>query len=98
MARLSEACGKKVSHFAYPYGGRISATPREFQIVREIGLTSAVTTREANLFPEHADHLESLPRIGVTMAMLDPARWPIKLWLSGLVPCHENHFTRVITS
>jgi peptidoglycan/xylan/chitin deacetylase (PgdA/CDA1 family) len=98
VQRLGDACGKRIEHFAYPYGGRIAANTREFEIVKSLSLGTAVTTREANIFSSHAAHLESLPRIGVTMEMLDPTAWLLDLWLSGLVPMHENHFRRLITA
>jgi peptidoglycan/xylan/chitin deacetylase (PgdA/CDA1 family) len=97
IRRLRDACGINIEHFAYPYGGRISAGSREFRLAREMAVRTAVTTREANIFPRHAFHLESLPRIGITMEMLDPRAWALDLWLSGLVPLHENHFKRTIT-
>jgi peptidoglycan/xylan/chitin deacetylase (PgdA/CDA1 family) len=61
-ARIQEQVGKKVEHFSYPFG-RKECGPREFAIVKEMGFKTAVTTRFTNIFPEHRDRLECLPRI-----------------------------------
>jgi peptidoglycan/xylan/chitin deacetylase (PgdA/CDA1 family) len=52
--------GKKVEHFAYPFG-QIGATGPE--VVKSLGLKTAATTKFANIFPEHRNHLELLPRV-----------------------------------
>ena len=57
--------GKPCHHFAYPYGSKIDAGPREFQLARELGLTTAVTTRKGLLQPDHAYKLTSLPRLSL---------------------------------
>jgi peptidoglycan/xylan/chitin deacetylase (PgdA/CDA1 family) len=61
-ARIEEQIGKKVEHFSYPFG-RKECGRREFALVKEMGFKTAVTTRFTNIFPEHRDHLECLPRI-----------------------------------
>jgi peptidoglycan/xylan/chitin deacetylase (PgdA/CDA1 family) len=62
LARIEEQIGKKVEHFSYPFGRKENGL-REFAIVKEMGLKTALTTRFTNIFPEHRDHLECLPRI-----------------------------------
>lgn len=52
-------------HFSYPVGGPQSAGPRDFQIARELGLRSAVTTRPGGLYGHHRDSLHALPRISL---------------------------------
>ena len=61
--RITAVTGKKVEHFAYPFGGRKEARAREFSLLKALGLKTAVTTRRGNIFPRHKDHLTSLPRI-----------------------------------
>ena len=61
--RIAAATGQPVEHFAYPFGGRNEARPREFALLKGLGLKTAVTTRRGNIFPAHKDHLTSLPRI-----------------------------------
>ncbi len=60
---IEEACGTPVRHLSYPYGERANAGPREFEIARQLGFASAVTTSSGTLRPEHRNHLASLPRI-----------------------------------
>jgi peptidoglycan/xylan/chitin deacetylase (PgdA/CDA1 family) len=60
---LQAVTGQPVAHFAYPFGHSRACGPREAQIARKVGFRTAVTTRHGALFPEHADHLHSLPRV-----------------------------------
>lgn len=48
-ARLEKELGRKIHHFSYPYGDEASAGPRDFEIVREAGFRTAVTTRKGLL-------------------------------------------------
>ena len=57
---------RPVAHLAYPYGGRAACGAREFAFAAEAGYATATTTRNANLFPEHAAHLTALPRRRLT--------------------------------
>lgn len=94
---LEERTGKTVQHFAYPFGGRRAAGPREFQLVKECGFKTATTTRNGNIFASHKYNLECLPRIPVSSGELRKNIGYLNLWLDGLVPCHENSFQRVVT-
>jgi peptidoglycan/xylan/chitin deacetylase (PgdA/CDA1 family) len=62
---IEASLGVRPQHFAYPVGDPTSAGPREFQIAKELGFKTAVTTRPGVLFPQHRDHLMALPRISV---------------------------------
>jgi peptidoglycan/xylan/chitin deacetylase (PgdA/CDA1 family) len=64
-AALEERLGVRVRHFAYPVGDQTSAGPREFELAREVGFDTAVTTRPGMLFREHAERLTELPRVSV---------------------------------
>jgi len=65
-ARIIEMeTGKRPRHFAYPYGYAAAAGPRDFELARECGFASAVTTRHGVLHAVHKDHLHALPRISV---------------------------------
>ena len=48
---LEDIIDQDIAHFAYPYG---AAGQREFDIARDIGFKTAVTTKSGTLFPEHA--------------------------------------------
>lgn len=63
--RIESALQKPVRHFAYPYGDKAAAGPREFATTRAQGFATAVTTRPGMIFPDHANHLTALPRISL---------------------------------
>lgn len=58
--------GKKVIHFAYPYGSDFEIGQREIDIASGLGIRTACTTRIGNIYPKHKNHLFSLPRIMLT--------------------------------
>lgn len=65
-ARLIELeTGSLPQHFAYPYGFPAAAGPRDFDLARELGFASAVTTRHGVCHGAHAEHLTALPRISL---------------------------------
>ena len=82
--------GRPVRHFAYPVGDPTSAGAREFALAREIGFSSAVTTRPGMLFSEHRNHVLALPRLSINGNWQD-ARYtemllsgaPFALWNRG---------------
>lgn len=57
--------GERPAHFSYPLGGPLSAGEREFELARELGFRSAVTTRPGGLYAHHADRPHALPRISL---------------------------------
>jgi peptidoglycan/xylan/chitin deacetylase (PgdA/CDA1 family) len=57
--------GFRPKHLAYPVGGANSAGKREFAMARELGFTTAVTTRPGGLYYAHRKHLTALPRISL---------------------------------
>ena len=62
---IEASLGVRPQHFAYPLGDATSAGPREFEVARELGFKTAVTTRPGVVFSRHRDHLMALPRISV---------------------------------
>jgi peptidoglycan/xylan/chitin deacetylase (PgdA/CDA1 family) len=65
-ARVLEAeTGKHARHFAYPYGYPAAAGKREFELARDLGFATAVTTRPGVLHRDHASHETALPRISL---------------------------------
>lgn len=92
--RLSETIKKPVDHFAYPFGGRAAAVEREFQIIKKMDFRTATTTRTANVFSEHRDHLEALPRLDMGMFSSNDQ---FDLGLNGWLPARLNRFQRVVT-
>jgi peptidoglycan/xylan/chitin deacetylase (PgdA/CDA1 family) len=57
--------GIRPAHFSYPLGGPLSAGQREFDLAREIGFKSAVTTRPGGLYRRHAQTPHALPRVSL---------------------------------
>jgi peptidoglycan/xylan/chitin deacetylase (PgdA/CDA1 family) len=57
--------GHRPQHFSYPLGGPLSAGEREFDLARELGFRSAVTTRPGGLYAHHAKAAASLPRVSL---------------------------------
>jgi peptidoglycan/xylan/chitin deacetylase (PgdA/CDA1 family) len=82
IARVAKELGKPVRHFSYPYGDEGSAGPREFEIARDLGIETAVTTRKGLIRMVHADNMTALPRLSLNGDYQD-ARY-VKVLLSGL--------------
>ena len=57
--------GQRPAHFSYPLGGPLSAGQREFDLARELGFKSAVTTRPGGLYARHAKAPHALPRVSL---------------------------------
>lgn len=53
-----------VRHFAYPYGDSKACGPREAHLAKEIGYSTAVTTRRGQVSDSKSDYF-ALPRVGV---------------------------------
>lgn len=63
--RIEAETGRRPRHFAFPYGEETSAGPRDFELARAAGFTTAVTTRKGLLYPAHREHLTALPRFSL---------------------------------
>jgi peptidoglycan/xylan/chitin deacetylase (PgdA/CDA1 family) len=63
VRRIERETGRACQHFSYPYGDEASAGTREFQLVREMGLKTGVTTRKGLIHLKHAGELTALPRV-----------------------------------
>ena len=81
IRRLEVELGRPVRHFSYPFGDICSAGEREFDLARELGLTTAVTTRKGLIHARHADALTALPRVSLNGDYQDPVY--TKALLSG---------------
>lgn len=57
--------GLRPAHLSYPLGGPLSCGPREFELARELGFRTAVTTRPGGLYPHHLDQPTALPRVSL---------------------------------
>jgi len=92
-ARIEGALQRPVLHFAYPYGDRIAAGPREFALARASGFKTAVTTRPGMLFPESADHLTALQRVSLNGNYQHSRFLPVLT--SGAATAFGNGFRRI---
>ena len=81
VRRIEDELGRSCRHFSYPYGCEQSAGDREFELVRSLGLATAVTTRKGLIHTAHGASLEALPRLSLNGDFQD-ARY-IKVLLSG---------------
>jgi peptidoglycan/xylan/chitin deacetylase (PgdA/CDA1 family) len=92
-AVIEAALGVRPRHFAYPIGDAASAGPREFALARDLGFTTAVTTRPGVIFPEHREHLTALPRISMN-GDFQQLRY-LRTLLSGVPTALRNGMRRV---
>lgn len=92
-ARIAAALGRPVAHFAYPYGDRDAAGPREFALAAGLGFATAVTTRPGMVFAENAAHLTALPRISLN-GNYQSTRF-LSVLTSGAATAMWNGFRRV---
>jgi peptidoglycan/xylan/chitin deacetylase (PgdA/CDA1 family) len=92
-ARIENALQRPVLHLAYPYGDRIAAGPREFELARAAGFKTAVTTRPGMIFPESADYLTALQRVSLNGNYQDERILPVLT--SGAATAMWNGFRRI---
>lgn len=94
---IEKKLGIEVRHFAYPYGSRKEADIRELNLLKSSdNFVSCVTTRYGNIFPEHSENLEALPRISIRGDQEDISY--LSLHTSGLVSALKNKFRKIVTS
>ncbi len=65
VRRIEAELGRRCRHFSFPYGDQASAGARDFEIARELGLATAVTTCKGLIHRKHARQLHSLPRLSL---------------------------------
>ncbi|GAA0178401.1 polysaccharide deacetylase family protein [Clostridium sediminicola] len=92
--QLQMITGKKVEHFAFPFGSKNEASKREFQIVSELGFKTVTTTRCGNIFLNHKEHTNCLPRISISPYTESPYT---QFYTNGFIPAIANKFKRIVT-
>ncbi len=65
VRRIEAELKRPCRHFSFPYGDDASAGPREFELARELGLATAVTTRKGLIHARHTQSLTALPRVSL---------------------------------
>lgn len=93
--RIEDQIDQAVEHFAYPFGKETEASLREFDAVKSLGFKTATTTRIGNIFPDHTDKMECLPRISVNRVTNEDV---LHLQASGLLPLIIHRGKKVITN
>ncbi|WP_313192257.1 polysaccharide deacetylase family protein [Shinella zoogloeoides] len=63
--RITAITGQLPETFAYPYGDRAAASPREYRLARDLGFRAAVTTEPGTLSARSFDMPTALPRISL---------------------------------
>lgn len=96
VRRIEAELGRPCRHFSYPYGSESSAGHREFEIARELGLETAVTTRKGLLFASHAQALTALPRLSLNGDFQDERY--LRVMLSGAPFAFWNAVRRVTST
>ncbi len=81
VKRIEHETGRPCRHFSYPYGDEASAGPREFQLVKELGLRTGVTTRRGVIHRDDSCEMSALPRISLSGQYRNPRY--VKVLLSG---------------
>ena len=93
IERIEHELGLSCRHFSYPYGSVCAAGEREFELARELGVKTAVTTRKGLLHAHHADALTALPRLSLNGDFQD---WRYtNVLLSGMPFALANAWERV---
>ena len=92
-SRIEDTLQRPALHFAYPYGDRRAAGPREFTLAKAAGFKTAVTTRPGMIFPESADYPTALPRVSLNGNFQDERILPVLT--SGAATAMWNGFRRV---
>lgn len=81
-ARIAEKTGRVPRHFAYPFGDAAAVTRSEIDLVANLPIATATTTRPGVLQADHAGDLSALPRI--TLNGYYQSAGYVDLALSGL--------------
>ena len=93
--RITAMLGVRPRWFAYPYGDRIAASQREFELARNAGFEAAFTTRRGLIHGAHGNSLMALPRISLN-GLFQNLRY-VDVMLSGAPSAIFNGFRRVVT-
>jgi peptidoglycan/xylan/chitin deacetylase (PgdA/CDA1 family) len=92
-SRIEDVLQRPVAHFAYPYGDRAAAGPREFALAKAAGFKTAVTTRPGMIFPKNAEYPTALPRVSLNGNYQNERILPVLT--SGAATAMWNGFRRV---
>ncbi|MFH1380047.1 MAG: polysaccharide deacetylase family protein, partial [bacterium] len=94
--RIENETGKGVVHFSYPFGNYEAVQAREFSTLQTSSYLTAATTRNAHIFPQHAQFLWCLPRIGIDGN--NETIKHFKVLMSGALSAFQYPLKQVITT
>lgn len=89
-AWLEALLDRPISYFAYPFGTPGASGEREARLAAEAGFRASFTTRAGQLFAEHLEHPQLLPRIDVGYAPQSAAALASRL--NGLTRAVSTRF------
>ena len=93
---LEDRLGRPVRHMSYPYGSAADCGPREFELAKEAGFETGVTTYKGLLFPAHREHMFGLPRLSLNGEFQDLQM--LSVLLGGAPFALRNGFKHVATA
>ncbi len=85
--------GKRIKHFAYPFGSKKEVSLENIDQVKKLGFDTAVTTNLGNIFEDHKDYMCQLPRITINS---QTSLSVLKMQLSGFYSLIRNKFKKVV--
>jgi peptidoglycan/xylan/chitin deacetylase (PgdA/CDA1 family) len=87
---IESKINSEVKHFSYPFGvyGK-----REIELAKRSNFLTATTTKTANIFYNHIDHLLALPRISINSLTNEKV---LDLHVNGFFPAILNSFIRIV--
>jgi hypothetical protein len=91
--RLELVLGRRIEHFAYPFGNLIHVGWREREIVKSAKYKTAMSNQIGNVFSDHTKLMEFLPRFSLSAARNDPRR--LRTITSGVFAAVTNRLRRL---
>lgn len=92
IARIESELDLPCRHFSYPYGNEMACGTREYRLARQLGMSTAVTTRKGLIHASHKTTPMALPRLSLNGDFQD-IRY-VETLLSGapfaLMQAYEN--------
>lgn len=72
IRRIEDGLGMSCEHFSFPYGDEGSAGPREFEIAKQLGTKTAVTTAKGLVPSGDEFNIHAIPRLSLNGDFQDP--------------------------
>ena len=72
IRRIEDGLGTSCQHFSFPYGDEGSAGPREFEIAKQLGTKTAVTTAKGLVPSGDEFNIHAIPRLSLNGDFQDP--------------------------